>query len=215
MNENRLEDFSRETIEAMPWEAWLLAAWHASISGIVSGPVRLVSTKRGIWVAVCSQVRDIVLLTDNDEVIYRLRRLDTIRPLAPLKSIYPVPQDVSPSQSHRYPLMHEAYRAVSKRDDHHGDTMILTMLRGLPLQKMPLNAWHQLAWRVATEPSVSAHTQVLSVSRGIWRIACFTQESYDKLANSAKVIATLNWLSRYRRIDARRIERELGHQFET
>ncbi len=198
-----IEALPKEVLYAMPENAYRTAAWNAAVDGIATSKTRIISMRNGRWVAACADIRDIAILTKNNDVLYNLRRIDNLRRLPYVHSICPIPDNVSSAQARLHRDFNEVFRTSHRSDAGapHPDTT-LSLIRRLPVKSMPVRLWHALAWKLSAGPELAAKTAVRGVIDGTWIIACADAQTRDEVASSAAILPMLRWLSRYRAYDA-------------
>lgn len=202
-----LEELPESVIFAMSETQWLVAAWNAAVEGVAKGKTRVVSSRRGRWVVACTNAHDIAILTKNNDVLYKLRRIDSLRKLPYVRVVCPVPDAVTSSQARAHGDLNDVFQSSGRSTAHPNiPAVTLDVLRRLPLKSMPLNLWQALAWKIAVGPEFSHRTQVRAVVEGSWIIVCDSAKTQSEIESTEAIALALRWLSRYRECEVRSIK---------
>lgn len=199
-----LEQLPHDVIFAMPENAWIQAAWNAAVENLATGKTKLIDFNSDKWIVSCEKFEDIAAITNNSELLYNLRKLDSIRKLPYIRSILAIPNNLSEKQARAHRTFYDTTRARSallpSRDL---ELQILPLLRQIHPEKMPAHLWIQLAWKIACGSSLAEYSRVYKVQNGIWFIICQNHETLQTLQNDERIPRFIRWLSRYQPLDFR------------
>lgn len=204
LNEMSPLELPEDVIYAMARREWRQVCWNAAVNGILQNPSRVVSTKNGVWYVACASTADMAMLAKNQEIKARLTQYHARRPLDLLSRIQPVPEHATSSQARMHAGLRQVYRQTPLNSP--DPLTASTLLRQVRIDAMPAEMWHKLALRMAVGPEYASRVALLRVDHGIWSVQCGDAQTARFVSQTPSVLATLQWLSRYRKITVKRIE---------
>ena len=202
-----IEELPESVISAMSDRQWQIAAWNAAVDGIATQKTRIISIRHGRWVVACTSPKDIATLTKNNDVLYNLRKIDSLRKLPYIRIICPVPDAVTSAQARSHRDLNDVFQSSGHTTAHPQiPVATIDMLRRLPIKSMPIHLWHELAWKLAAGPEIASTSQVRTVINGTWVIACDDAETQRAIESSLSIAPMLRWLARYREYEVKDIK---------